>query len=395
MKVLQLSTYPIELPLHGGQIRVSQIRNYLENLGYQVLSLSISEKSHESYNEKIDLLVDNHDLNKYISTPLCADLATAYFAENDSRAYKFIVKNVKKFKPTHIFLEQPWLWYFVKKILNSNIVSKDTKIIYSSQNIEFKTKQSLFEKQDIFDSIAIEKIKELEIDLCRNSDYIVAVSQEDKEEFQQYVPSSAKIFVCSNGVARRKINKNINYHLKNDLLGRKIILFIGSAYPPNAIGFWEMLGNLLWVPNSANIIVLGGVSKMLLDYMPKEFELYRQVIENKIILLGFVDDEYLQSFIELSSVIILPITSGGGSNLKTAEAIASGKPVVSTSFACRGFNFANKLSNFIVTDNKVNFISNIDNFINQDYCNEIDSDEKRLREGVFWDNTLVNLRDII
>ena len=40
---------------------------------------------------------------------------------------------------------------------------------------------------------------------------------------------------------------------------------------------------------------------------------------------------------ELADVVMLPIVEGGGTNIKTAEALYNRKPVVTTSFALRGY----------------------------------------------------------
>ncbi|OOE95378.1 hypothetical protein BZG77_13495 [Salinivibrio sp. IB643] len=74
MKVLQISTYPIVRPLHGGQIRVKEIRDALVNLGHEVRSISFSELSHKDYDDEFDYMLTEAVLSKNIKTPFSNDL---------------------------------------------------------------------------------------------------------------------------------------------------------------------------------------------------------------------------------------------------------------------------------------------------------------------------------
>lgn len=60
------------------------------------------------------------------------------------------------------------------------------------------------------------------------------------------------------------------------------------------------------------------------------------IVKDPIQALGFVTDA--MSFLESCTVIAIPSTSGGGIQVKTLDAIATGRPVVATSVALRGIN---------------------------------------------------------
>ena len=58
--------------------------------------------------------------------------------------------------------------------------------------------------------------------------------------------------------------------------------------------------------------------------------------------LGWVDNSLLEALYANARAVILPKTLGGGSNLKTAEALAKNRPIVATELAFQGFEtFAN------------------------------------------------------
>ena len=394
-KILQLSTYPIKNPLHGGQIRVSQIRKFFEQNNYIVKSLSLSEMSHLDYSED-DMILNADELNSLVTVDFCTDYATSLISVKD-KYFEFLKKNILDFNPDIILLEQPWLYPAIKKMLDEKYLKSDIKIIYSSQNIEYKTKKSLLESHfqtgKNVDEV-INAIKKLEYDLCQISSAVICCTQIDADEF---INMGAKTtIVCNNGVSKRTENQIDLQQIDESLNGRKYILFIGSAYPPNALGFWEMMGeSLAYLPPDCNILVAGGVSNNIEHYMPENAKLYSFVNMDKIKKLGFLSEEFLAALIQKASIILFPITVGGGSNLKTAEAIASQRPVVATTVACRGFDFVKQLSNFKIADNKNDFIKSIKIFLESNTLNEISQTQEDLRNSVYWENTLKRLKEIL
>ena len=394
-KILQLSTYPIGKPLHGGQIRVSQIRKFFEDKGHEVKSLSLSEMSHGYYSSD-DFLLNNSELQDIVKIPFCSDYATSVLSTK-GQAYNFLKKNISSFSPNIILIEQCWLWSAIKKLKSEGVIKESVKIFYSSQNIEYKTKRLLLEHHNVDNreiEYIVEKIYQLEKDISQNSNGVISCTNIDASEFEKL--GAKKSIVCNNGVSSRTINNKVSIKLLNDLDGLKYALFVGSAYPPNAIGFWDMMGDsLAWLSPEYVILAVGGVSKILESYQPKEIERYQYINTDRIKKVGFVSDKLLASLIDNASVILLPITIGGGSNLKTAEAIASLKPVVATRTACRGFDFTETLSHFTIAKNKDEFIEATKKFIYSQNRIEISQKEKDIRSSVYWKNTLLNLNLIL
>ena len=63
----------------------------------------------------------------------------------------------------------------------------------------------------------------------------------------------------------------------------------------------------------------------------------------------------MASLLSIADIIILPITEGGGTNLKTAEAIFSGKNIIASNFSFRGYDEFRVLPNVIFADNIEDF----------------------------------------
>ncbi|MDV7104208.1 glycosyltransferase [Vibrio sp. TH_r3] len=398
MKILQLSTYPIKEPRHGGQIRVYQIRKQLEKLGHDVISVSFSEVSHVHFDDEYDFIMDSHQLSQEISTPYATDLATALICEKSKKCQSFLVHHLKEHLPDYIFIEQPWLWPAVKRIKQKhpNLIKK---IIYSSQNVEFETKKSLFSNNMIQDNDnVVDTIKSIEMDFINNADDVICCTNNDADIYFTLMNKNAH--VCPNGVAPILNNDRVTAIRKSlrKKLGKrkKYALFVGSAYPPNAQGFWDNLsGSLSWLGMDEFIFSVGGCSNILDDFMPKEADIASYLNFDKVKRLGYVSNEELSALIYECTLIILPISDGGGSNLKTAEAIISNKPVVATEMSCRGFDNFDKYTNVFVCGNDTQFREKIKYCFENTLCTELNEEEKNSRARVYWTNTLKGIKNVV
>jgi|SRR5580765_7704359 len=107
------------------------------------------------------------------------------------------------------------------------------------------------------------------------------------------------------------------------------ILMVGYLeHPPNAEGLEWFIGRIL-PPLAAR---LPGVELHAVGKAPPHFA---QRFSGPVAIRGFVDDlagEYARA-----ALVIAPIRSGGGTQIKVLEALAHGRPLVSSRFAHAGF----------------------------------------------------------
>ncbi|QSI28765.1 hypothetical protein GNX71_03890 [Variovorax sp. RKNM96] len=398
-RILQISPYPIVAPRHGGQIRVSEIRKYLRHQGCEVLTLSICEPAYSERDQDNDFVVNLDHEPRPFDMPYGAEIQMARLSVSNLQVQQFLSEKMELFSPDFIFFEQPWLWPAVQKILSTpKFQSAEPKIIYSSQNIESHVKAAIL-RDHLLDerkiSQFVDEVESLELSLARAASSIICVTTSDAEYFSQH--SSAAIQICPNGVEKRALSAPELNEVNSFKRGRTYALFAASAHPPNAVGFWRMLGPCLAsIPPSAMIVVVGSVGGILEAYAPPEASLYATANSGVVQKVGQVSDALLAALIWGSSGIIVPITSGGGSNLKTAEAIASGKPVVATQFACRGFEFSSRLSEFHICDDQVQFSRVAARIARGEILAPLPSaEEKSLRQLVYWDNTLKNISQVL
>lgn len=225
------------------------------------------------------------------------------------------------------------------------------------------------------------------------ADCVIACTQQDKAELKAL--GARSVIVCANGVERISKKKPVDAILAKLLCSRSYAIFVGSAHAPNAIGFWEMLSSsFAYLKPDQIIVVVGSVSYILHQYAPKDSPLMQHINEEKLKLLGEVSDEVLGTLLEGASVILLPITMGGGSNLKSAEAIVANRPTVATTTAVRGFEFAHELSNFMIVDQQKDFIK----AIQQAFLltpSALSKEEQKMRSRLYWGLTLAPLKALL
>jgi hypothetical protein len=82
--------------------------------------------------------------------------------------------------------------------------------------------------------------------------------------------------------------------------------------------------------------VVGSVGPHLLSH--PRFQRWLPLNQSRIQVLGLIDDQALAAVKTLAHLFVLPITEGGGSNIKTAEALYSGSHVLGTPVSFRGFD---------------------------------------------------------
>lgn len=102
-----------------------------------------------------------------------------------------------------------------------------------------------------------------------------------------------------------------------------------------------LIGTWTWRANAAG---LEWFQREIVPRLPKGLRIAvagkgaEGIVQSPVLALGFVPDAL--AFLESCAVIAIPSTSGGGIQVKTLDAIATGRPVVATSIALRGIDDA-------------------------------------------------------
>jgi glycosyltransferase involved in cell wall biosynthesis len=360
-EVLQLLPYANSGGTHGGKIRAREIRSTLlvEQAKIETIFLGDLEFIQES---------DEFNLNG-IPHSLVGDvnLLNCNFKLN-----KVDMPNLRI-----ILFEQPWAWNEVKRLKISN---PKAVVVYSGQNVEHRLKEKIL--KPMFGRQAVEisnQIRNIEIEIAEMADYIVTVSQDDANWYSKFSKNTP--VVAPNGTSVNEALAHPEYE-SDSPYG----LVVGSAHPPNIEGCLKFLSEPeLWLPKSTRIVVAGSLGLALRD---RWHALQNRWGQRCVELISDADDFDLSRLINGCHVMLLPIGYGGGTNLKTAEALASGRPIVATQQAFRGFEEYSGAKFLSLVENSLDFKIEAIKRLMQPKQAFIPRDVNDLK----WENTLAGMR---
>lgn len=390
-RVLIFSTYPTTDPRHGGQLRTCAIVDVLRNAEFDVQHFSLYDQSGypaqtpDLFN--IPMSMEFH--LKIASIRGRSDVdAAAYFFQSDDH-FLSLVNAIKQFNPNIVVLNQPWLWPAVRAVIHWLSIQEKVSIVYASQNIETDLIRER-RKEETSNSL-YNQVKALEEDLAQKAHLITCVSVHDKRYYERL---NNNVVLAPNGVSPLATPGGLEYW-SNVYRNIKVALMIGSAHPPNATGFNDMMApHLGFLAPNERIVVIGGAGHIIpLDL---RFRKYSGINNARLDLIGMQDGGGLSTFIKLSSVILLPITEGGGTNIKTAEAIYNRKTIVATRVSFRGYEAFLDLPFIHLADDPSDFRSKTRVCLNSNKLVHTVSDEELARiETLTWPKALAILPEAL
>ncbi len=258
------------------------------------------------------------------------------FAEN--KKYRNIYAFLTEFKKVdYIWFNGPLaLDLFYRKIKN---ILPSSKFIYDMVDIHFLRYKRAIEIEP--KRISLKKnykhFYRLETVIAPQLDYIIAISDKEKEIMQHYADEK-KIFTISN-IHYPKISLSE----RNGFLTSKGIVFIGSIHAPNidAVKFlYEKVMPLVWKENpDLEVSVIGNVAEKL------DLRLYP-----KFKFLGFV--ESIEDHFMKSRLMVAPLRFGAGVKGKIGQAFEYFLPVVTTDIGAEGMQLVNEKNVLIANDEK-------------------------------------------
>lgn len=186
-----------------------------------------------------------------------------------------------------------------------------------------------------------------EQDACRYSNSVIALNRKDSERLTELYSRKADAIV--------PITMKDNYHdmqegqmQKCSVGSTKEAFFLGSYFAGNIKGLKWFCEEIL--PEVDVHLTIAGSG---MDAFANDIK-----ITDKITLYSFVDD--LTALYESADFVLLPIISGGGMKVKTAESLKFGKYLIGTSEAFEGYDINDEIA--AVCKNKQEFVQKIREF---------------------------------
>jgi glycosyltransferase involved in cell wall biosynthesis len=322
-------------PASGGEIRVYGILKGLHEAGHQISLMSFGDSNGSDSPlaglcEHIEVLpVPSRSKIKRLRTLLLSsktDIETRFYSEDfKNRLLQLITENnyeLIQFEAIEAACYLP----FVRQAFPK------AKICFDTFNAEAELQRVIYEidRQEIkrwphaaYSLIQTQRIKNFEGDLCRASDLVIAVSQEDCDVLSHYRQDNftsivqSGIFVDNYAVADKTIE-----------LGENTIVFTGKMdYRPNVDAMLWFADSILPQITDAHLTIVGQKPHPRIQHLPEC---------DNISLTGWVDT--VQPYLYAADVYVAPLRMGSGTRLKILEAMASGCAIVATNIAAAGLS---------------------------------------------------------
>jgi glycosyltransferase involved in cell wall biosynthesis len=230
---------------------------------------------------------------------------------------------------------------------------KNKFIIYEAHNLDYNLKKTYFDDPGANEHIQyyLELVKSVEARACLISSLIFTVSEEEKKEISAfYKVQDRKMVVVPNciDVYAQK------YEYKRTATGdKKKLIFVGSAHGPNIEAVEYIVNHLASKTPQYTYIIIGNLINIYKD------KIYPANVE----FTGIISEKEKDNIFRTSDLAINPMFSGSGTNLKVLDYLATGIPLLSTSFGMRGLE---SLLPGIFLAEKENFIEQIDRIFSLD-----------------------------
>lgn len=396
MTIVHLATYPVGVPRHGGQLRVAAIQSKLREAGFESRLVAVTNPwaYPEEPESAFTLMMNEEFLSALGRQGRREDLHAYEFVTENRERFTRLIETINKLNPEVFVLEQPWLWPLLKVAKQQVREWEDIPIIYSSQNVESVLMEDItasFPKGQR--RALVKETMDLEKDLVDCAKVVVAVTEADARHFGQL--GAKHVVVCANGISPRPEPGGIEYW-EERLNGMKMALFVGSAHPPNAAGFMEMVGPALgYLPPDIKVIVAGQVDGLIRT--KRAYRRYEGVNASRIIFVGKQDEGGLSSLIELTDLVLLPITKGSGSNIKTAEALYNRRRILATSNSLIGYENFRGFPTLTVADEPARYKAAMTSLLSEatDRCCSLSSTHELQLETLRWTNSLQPYPELI
>lgn len=393
-RILVLGSYPAVNPRHGGQVRLSSIVAAYRARGFQVTQASFFP-AHDFYTGSAlgpsDVALPVPKLRSWHGKPneLVEDLAAGDVAAANTTALAALERHAGKVDFVH--LEQPWLLPVVRKLRDRGAMG-DFELVYGSQNIEHQLKRAILRQHRAPDEDEISgAVLALERRCAQQAVVVAAVTNEDARVLSGW--TSAPVVLAGNGVTPWRSEERARARWRERIGPGPFALYVASAHPPNIQGLCDSFGaSLAGLSPVQRIVLAGHVGEFVTQ--TEWFKRWQPLNERRTVALGVLDIEDLSAVRDLAHTFLLPVTSGGGSNLKTAEALYSGRHVVATPLAMRGFEHLSDLPGLHIVEPGADFAGAVSRSLDEPRIAP-DALADRRRESLGWQQTLAALCDTL
>ncbi|MEJ8847092.1 hypothetical protein [Variovorax rhizosphaerae] len=391
MKVLLLATYSIVDPRHGGQLRTRHIYELYRKAGIEVDYVGIFPHGAYPQHASTDLPLSGELGGRVLSDceQVLYDYVWGMHIADSELARNALLERIRAGRYDYIQVDLLYVWPLVRQCMA--LLGPDEprpRIIYSSQNIEHEMKRQILVELGA-PATTIEQYRnevfELERDIVRKASHVFAVSDSDRDSLNA-MGARKDCILARNGTAISTAPELATEDWRRMLPSDPFAVFISSGHLPNVVGFSTVLGkSMAFLPPDRRLVIAGGVTEVI--ERTKAYRRWAGINNARTLRLGIVDDVGIAAMRRFAHVFVLPITAGGGSNIKTAEALLTGAHVLGTPTAFRGYEEYLDEPNVYVEADPIRFRKRLVELLHSDRAQLSDADVA-VRKCLLWESTL-------
>lgn len=278
--------------------------------------------------------------NKYIN--YFSGLGIIVYVEtNQHKNYFYFLKSISKVD---------YIWYYGPNTLKKNLKKlsqtlPESKSIFDMVDIHFLRHQRCIKLDPIQISLRKKHKKyfEIETKLAQKADYVVAVSDVEKEIMTQYIDPNKLITISNVHYPKIKKEDSLPFEKREDLL------FIGSTHTPNVDALYYLYNDIMpivWMKlPELKVNIIGNVNKEISDINHPKFN-----------FMGYVPE--IESSFIANKMMVAPLRYGAGVKGKIGQAFEYYLPVVTSSIGAEGMKLINR-KNALIDDSKEGFAAAI------------------------------------
>ncbi len=329
-------TFPVWPPHTGGQNRVFHLYSRISEFT-PVTLLTLCNSEEPAFDGEIapglrELRIPKsaaHQAGEWaVEVELESSIADLYAIEHmaETPAYMQALKSLS-LESELVVASHPYLYRAIRQVYPG-------KLYYEAHNVELDMKRHILGDGPLA-APWLELIDNTERACARAAVGISICSSEDGERLAAlYDLAAADMVLAPNGVDSTAIpfiggRARQRVALRMAPAARPAAVFIGSWHGPNIDAVQFILDLLAPALQHMEFWVIGSVCRY--EY---------GVVPGNVVFFGQLPDADKNAVLSCAQVALNPVCTGSGSNLKMAEYMAAGLPILSTPFGCRGLDVA-------------------------------------------------------
>lgn len=393
--VLVLGIFPFRVPFSGSQVRLHHIVRAYEAAGFEVQDIVLHEPGayppshlgphdfpfprrspYRQFEGRKARFIDGYAFGQYA-------------AAEDGGLPDLLRRLPATVDVVHV--EGLWMWAATRKLRQAP-PCRNAVFVFGTENVEHALKRAIFEAHDHTDDRALEALAELETAACREADLTLAVT---RAELAVFVGLGARRGVeAANGIAPWSATPAKLAEWRGRLPAGPWVLYVSSAHPPNVTGFADLIGDsLAFLPAETQLVLVGTAAAPVAERLLKAPD--AALNRSRLQVLGVLPEADLAAVRTLAHAYILPIRDGGGSNLKTAEALYAGAYVVGTSTSFRGFEGTMGADRVRIADTSAGFRAAVAEVLGRERPGPLDAAADADRRALEWAGCLAPMTDAV